>query len=101
MMKQKYPYPASLACQVRSSIRFKNALPYQTFVDIFKGNIKYNEYEHRKYFLAFFEECYPSLIKDFMAEQNITRKEILSVFCLLPQWGETASFREALVNGKF
>ncbi len=33
----KYSHPASLACQVRAAIRFKRELPYQTFVDIFRG----------------------------------------------------------------
>lgn len=97
----QYPYPASLACQVRSSIRFRDAMPYQMFAEIFKGNIAYNKDQHRERFLDFFEECYPSLIKEFMAEQNISREEILAIFRKLPEWGATLPFREALANGEF
>lgn len=52
-------------------------------------------------FLDFFEECYPSLIKKFMAEQNISREEILAIFHKLPERGATLPFREALANGEF
>ena len=55
-----------------------------------------------KYFLAFFEECYPSLIKKFMAEQNITKDEILSVFYLLPpESGAVKMFKEIIDSGEF
>lgn len=93
-------YKASLACEVRANIRFMNTLRYSTFVDIFKGHIKdLNPY--KRYLYAFFEECYPSLIKKFMLEQGITREQILKVFNWLPELGEKEFFREAIQNGEF
>ena len=86
----KYKYPASLACQVRSTIRIRDELPYEEMVKILKKEIPYNPELHQIYFLSFFEECYPSLIKKFMAEQNITREEILDMFNTLPDAGETS-----------
>lgn len=97
----RYSHPASLACQVRAAIRFKQELPYQTFADIFKGKIEYQKNQHQKYLLAFFEECYPSLIQKFMKEQGISRSQILGIFSCLPELGVTVRFREALANGEF
>lgn len=95
-------FSASQVCQVRSSIRTINELPYQTMADIFKNKIPYSEEQHKLYFLGFFEECYPELIKRFMEEQNITKQEILNLFYKLPQWrGELFKFRKALNNGEF
>ena len=93
---------ASETCQVRSSIRTITELPYQTMAAIFKNEIPYNEKEHKLYFLGFFEECWPELIKKFMAEQGISRQQIIDLFYKLPQtYGELYDFREALNNGKF
>ena len=65
---------ASQTCQVRSSIRTITELPYQTMAAIFKNEIPYNEKEHKLYFLGFFEECYPELIKRFMEdEENLSK----------------------------
>ena len=61
-------------------------LPYQTMAAIFKNKIPYNEKEHKLYFLGFFEECWTELIKRFMAEQGITRQQIIDLFYKLQQW---------------
>ena len=93
---------ASQAVQVRTNIRFKDEISYITLKNVFKDVSLYNKEQHMKYFLAFFEECYPSLIKKFMAEQNITKDEILSVFYLLPpESGAVKMFREKMDSGEF
>lgn len=93
---------ASLACQVRANIRCATEMKYPMMVAIFKNEEQYDESKHEIYFLGFFEECYPKLIKKFMLEQGIKREEILSVFNKLPQsLGETYNFRKALENGEF
>lgn len=93
---------ASFVCQVRSNIRCANEMKYPAMVTIFKNDELYDKEKHERYFLGFFEECYPSLIKKFMQEQNIKREQILSVFYKLPQaLGETYKFRKALENGEF
>ena len=93
---------ASQAVQVRTNIRFKDEISYITLKNVFKDVSLYNKEQHMKYFLAFFEECYPSLIKKFMAEQNITKDEILSVFYLLPpESGAVKMFREKMDSGQF
>ena len=93
---------ASQAVQVRTNIRFKDEISYITLKNVFKDASLYNKEQHMKYFLAFFEECYPSLIKKFMAEQNITKDEILSVFYLLPpESGAVKMFREKIDSGEF
>ena len=93
---------ASQAVQVRTNIRFKDEISYITLKNVFKDVSLYNKEQHMKYFLAFFEECYPSLIKKFMAEQNITKDEILSVFYLLPpESGAVKIFKEKMESGEF
>ena len=93
---------ASQAVQVRTNIRFKDEISYITLKNVFKDVSLYNKEQHMKYFLAFFEECYPSLIKKFMAEQNITKDEILSVFYLLPpESGAVKIFKEKIDSGQF
>ena len=74
---------ATLACVVRTNLRFKHEISPQKLVDIFKGKEK----KCSPYFLylyGFFEECYPSLLHKFMQEQEITRQQILHVFSILP-----------------
>ena len=93
-------YKASLACQIRMSIRCKNEMSYQILTDIFKKKIPLKQ-EYQRYLYGFFEECYPGLIKKYMTEQNVTRNEIIDIFNLLPEQGEKYKFREALSNGKF
>lgn len=93
---------ASLACQVRANIRCVKEMKYPAMVAIFKNEVMYDEEKHEIYFLGFFEECYPKLIKKFMAEQDIKREQILFIFNKLPQvLGETYNFRKALENGEF
>ena len=93
---------ASQAVQVRTNIRFKDEISYITLKNVFKDVSLYNKEQHMKYFLAFFEECYPSLIKKFMAEQNISKDEILSVFYLLPpESGAVKMFKEKMESGEF
>ena len=93
---------ASEAVQVRTNIRFKDEISYITLKNVFKDVSLYNKEQHMKYFLAFFEDCYPSLIKRFMAEQNITKDEILSVFYLLPpEDGAVKMFKEKMESGEF
>lgn len=99
-MKKNISNKASLACEVRAGIRFRENLPYQIFVDIFKGEIT-NIEKYRSNLYAFFEECYPSLIKKFMAEQVITREQIINIFNKLPEQGEKIDFRKAIENGQF
>lgn len=53
------------------------------------------------YFYGFFEECSPRLIKRLMAEEDISREQIIAVFDALPEIGEKYFFREVLENGEF
>lgn len=99
-MKEKLT--ASEVCQIRSSIRTIKELPYETMAAIFKKQIPYDPEKHKLFFLGFFEECYPSLIKRFMAEQKIPKQDILDLFYKLPQQrGELYKFKKALDNGEF
>lgn len=93
---------ASFAVQVRTNIRFKDGITYKVLSSIFK-DVSLFEYDvHVGYFLAFFESCYPSLIKKFMAEQNITRDQVLAVLNMLPPCsGAVLMFREKIDNGEF
>lgn len=90
----------SLACQVRASIRCLPEMPYQEMVLYFKKKKPLTK-DNYAYFIGFFEECSPRLVKAFMKEQNITRTEILSLLHELPLMNETLSFREAVENGEF
>ena len=92
---------ASLACQVRMNIRFKNEMSYRTLAKILRHEITYCEEQHQRYLLGFFEECYPSLMKKFMKEQSISRASIINLFNLLPDLGEKFNFERALKNGEF
>lgn len=94
-------YKASLACQVRTNIRCKNEMSYQTLTQILKKEIPYEANKHQKYLLGFFEECYPSLVKKYMLEQQISRNQILDALNRVPDFGETFKFRKAVENGEF
>lgn len=94
-------YKASLACQVRMNIRCKEKMDYQTLVKILKKEIPYDDEKQQRYILGFFEECYPSLIKKMMKEQSLTRDQIIDIFNMLPELGETFKFREAILRGEF
>lgn len=93
---------ASQAVEVRTNLRFKKIITYQELTAILKQQAPYVKSKHLKYLVAFFEECYPSLIKKFMNEQNISREQIIDTFKRLPEvLGETEKFREALYAGQF
>ena len=62
-------------------------------------NIRHGEV--MSYLLGFFDACYISLIHEFMQEQNISKEEIIDIFQLLPEQGETYQFRRALHHGTF
>lgn len=93
---------ASQSVEVRTNIRFGKRIKYHELAALFKKQEVYDKSKHLIYMLAFFEECYPSLIKAFIEEQHITREEILEMFNLLPkERGETFEFRKDVANGKF
>ena len=100
-MLKNIKYRASLTCQVRTNIRVRNEISYQTLAKIFKKELPYDQNRHLRYFLGFFEECYPSIIKGFMAEQNVSRDEIINIFNKIPDRGEKRTFERALQNGEF
>lgn len=91
---------ASFVCQIRSNVRCEPEMPYSVMTDIFK-QVKPLTKDLYCYFYGFFEECSPSLIKQFMGEQGISREQVLSVFHKLPELGEKAFFQEAIDNGQF
>lgn len=91
---------ASLAVQVRTNLRMSQEWSYSELVMRFKKEKSVNEKDY-KYLYAFFEECYPSLIKKFMLEQSISRDEIVDVFNSLPFSVEKIQFQELLDCGKF
>ena len=91
---------ASLVCQIRSNIRCNPELSSTELASIFK-QVRPLTKDLYCYFYGFFEECSPSLIKQFMIEQSITRQQILSVFHALPDIGEKAFFQEAIDCGQF
>jgi len=95
------PYRASRACEVRAGIRCVENLPYQTIAKIFRQKIPYDEKKHLMYFMTFFEECYPELIKRFMQEQSISREQIIALFDKIPDYGEKTKFRKAIESGEF
>lgn len=96
----KHRARAALVCQVRSSIRCFPELPYQEIIAVFKGTRPLTR-DIYCYFYGFFEECSPRLIKRFMAEEDISREQIIAIFDALPEIGEKYFFREALENGEF
>lgn len=91
---------ASLACEVRASIRCEPVLSYEIIADLFRRKIELKE-PYFRYLYGFFEECYPALIKKFMAEQNLSKEQILALFHRLPERGEKRKFQEALTHGSF
>ncbi len=101
ILSEPYLNRASRACQGLMNVRHEDVMPYQTLVKKFKKEIPYDELTHAGYLLGFFEDCYISLIKDFMQEQGISREEIIDIFELLPEQGETFYFRSALNHGGF
>ena len=96
------PYRASKGVEVMTNLRFSEPMTYQNLTKIFKKKISYDQKLHKGYLLAFFECVYPRLLKNYMAEQNISKQEILDVFNLLPQdLGEIMVFKERMKNGEF
>lgn len=92
----------SLAVEVRTNLRFLQKISVNEIRDIFKNPALYDALKHTKYFLSFFENCYPSLIKKFMFVHGITREEILFVLNKLPDTaGETVMFKEKINAGEF
>jgi len=91
----------SMACQVMTNIRCKKEISYQEMTDIFKQNVGYDSNVHDIYFIGFFEECRPNMIKQFMREQDITRNQIMNIYDKVANFGETHKFREAVQNGEF
>lgn len=55
MHNEYFLYKASKACEVRTGIRFRKNLPYETLVRIFKGDEK-NLTPFMLYLYSFFEE---------------------------------------------
>ena len=100
-MIENKPSKASLACEVRMNIRCGEIMTYQTLVKLLKKELPYIPEIHDRYLLGFFEECYPSLMKKFMTEHNISREEIISMFNQLPDSGEKYKFSMALKNNLF
>lgn len=94
-------HKASLACQVRTNIRFEPELSYTEMTDIFLGKISFNLLKYGEYFYSFFDECSPNLIRKYMKEQNISRSNIISIFDKLPERSEKERFREAVDYGQF
>lgn len=94
-------YRASLAVQVRMSIRCPVEMNYEELVGILKQRIAYNPKIHRRYILGFYEECSPHLMKAFMKEQQITREEIIELSHKFPTDGEIHNFRKAVFYGEF
>lgn len=100
------PNRCAVACQVMTNIRFRNEITWQELKDIFKKKIPYEPDKHEKYLLAFFENCCnrrsPKCIKEFMAEQDISRQEILDIFYKLSQKkGQTFDMQWCIENGNF
>ena len=62
------------------NIRHGEIMTYQTLARIFKKEIPYDKTKHLGYLLGFFDECYISLIKDFMREQDISKEQIIDIF---------------------
>ncbi len=91
---------AALVCQVRASIRCFPELPYQEIIAVFKGTRPLTS-DIYCYFYGFFEECSPRLIKRFMEEENISRKQIVAIFDALPEIGEKYFFKKAMTEGEF
>lgn len=92
---------ASLAVQVRMSIRCPVEMDYEELVGILKQRITYNPKIHRRYVLGFYEECSPPLMKAFMKEQQIRREEIIELSRKFPTDGEVHDFRKAVSYGEF
>ncbi len=101
VLSRPYVNRASRACQGLMNIRHGEIMTYQTLARIFKKEIPYDKTKHLGYLLGFFDECYISLIKDFMREQDISKEQIIDIFQLLPEQGETYDFRRALNHGEF
>lgn len=101
VLSKPYTNRASRACQGLMNIRHGEVMSYQTLTKIFKKEIPYDRAKHLGYLLGFFDACYISLIHEFMQEQNISKEEIVDIFQLLPEQGETYQFRRALHHGTF
>lgn len=87
-------------CQIRANIRCIKEMPYEEIIKVFKGERPLTN-DIFCHFIGFFDTCSIRLIKEFMNERNISRDEILKIFYLLPDIGETYDFRQAVKNGEF
>lgn len=92
---------ASKACQVMTNIRCRKELNYEEISKILKKEISFDDSKHIQYFLGFFENCRPALIKKFMMEQGISRQQIMDVSERLAKFGEIYKFKQAVANGEF
>lgn len=92
---------AAQAVEVRTNIRFVDAVHADDLAALLKGEKLFSEIKRKYYILAFFEEVYPSLMKKFMAEFSISRDDILTLYHRYQGEGEMRKFREALADGKF
>lgn len=92
---------AAQAVEVRTNIRFVDAISASDLAALLKGKQLFSEKKQKYYILAFFEEIYPSLMKKFMAEFSISRSDILTLYHRYQEEGEMRKFREALADGKF
>lgn len=75
-------------------------MPVEDITAIFKGKEPYSE-KYETHLLEFFNEVPISIMKRYMAEQEITREQIIVIFNVLPNVGEKYDFAKALQDGKF
>ncbi len=92
---------ASLACQVMTNLRCKQEIECAEIVKIIRKERVFDRNVHLRYFLGFFENCRPELIKKFMLEQGISRQQVMDIFEKVDNFGEVYKFRQAVANGKF
>lgn len=92
----------SLAIQSCANMRSDKEISYITLTKLFKNEIPYEPQKYQTYLVDLFEEAFPTLLKKFMVEHNISRNEVLSLFNQLPNYlGQTFKFRKAIEDGKF
>ena len=84
-----------------TNIRCREDMHYEEISKILKKEISFEDSRHTQYFLGFFENCRPALIKKFMAEQGISRQQVMDVFEHLSKFGEIYKFKQAVANGEF
>jgi len=93
-VKRDFPsYGIRTQCAVVScNVSFKREIDEATFVNILAGKIPVGERE--PHMMTFFMEQFPDVIRDVMRENNLTLKQLATIFETFPKVFQGGSFKQ-------